>query len=209
MIKFALVESEFIRLPAANIDTDAILPARFLLALDRHGFGRHLFADERAADAAHPLNRPDAHAARILLAGPNFGCGSSREHAVWALHDCGVRVVIAPSFGEIFSLNCLKNGILPITLPPDGIESLAELPETAILRVDLHAKTICLPQGATIPIDIDDAQRIALLEGLDEIALIDRHRPRIKAFEAEQAALRPWLASIRALIDVRQGSAVS
>jgi 3-isopropylmalate/(R)-2-methylmalate dehydratase small subunit len=209
MTKFPLVESRFIRLPAANIDTDAMVPARFLLALDRRGFGQYLFADERAGDAAHPMNGPNAHAACILLCGPNFGCGSSREHAVWALHDFGIRVVIAPSFGEIFALNCFKNSILPITLRPECIETLAELPESATLRVDLEIKTIVLPHGTTIPIDIDDAKRLALLEGLDEIAQIDHYRSLIDAFEERQAALRPWLASIPALTAIRRSSRVS
>ena len=208
MTQFPPVVSGFISLPAANIDTDAIVPARFLLSLERRGLGRCLFADERAGDPTHPLDRPGACAAHILVAGPNFGCGSSREHAVWALHDFGIRVVIAPSIGEIFYLNCFRNGVLPIVPGPDCLKNIAQLADDAVLRVDLQAKTIDLPHGATFPFDIDEDRRIALLEGLDEIALIDRHLAAILDFEARQADLRPWLATVPALIDVRQGGKV-
>lgn len=173
----------------ANIDTDIIFPARFLVITAKRGLGRYAFHD-----------RPDlavAAGAEILVAGDNFGCGSSREQAPWALADLGIRAIVATGFGEIFQSNCFKNGILPIVLPAPEVERLhAAAGDGEPVTVDLAAQEIRLPQASIIPFAIDPARREALLEGLDEIARIrTRFAGPIAAFEAAQRHTSPWLWS--------------
>jgi 3-isopropylmalate/(R)-2-methylmalate dehydratase small subunit len=185
-------------LPDADIDTDVIFPARFLLLLDRQGLGRHLFHERRAAGSAHTpfvLSRAPFDRAEILVAGRNFGCGSSREQAVWALADFGIRCVIAPSFGEIFYGNCFQNGVLAITLADAEHRCVLEAAATgAPLIVDLDAQTIRLPNEQTIRFLIDPHRRRALLLGLDEIGtILAEDVADIAAFERRQRSEAPWL----------------
>lgn len=203
MEPFVTLESVAAPLPEAGIDTDVIFPARFLLLLDRAGLGRHLFHERRHArppgSPPFVLDRPPHDRARILVTGPDFGIGSSREQAVWALADFGIRCIIAPSFGEIFHANCFRNGLLPVTLPPaDHARILAEAEAARPLVVDLPAQTIRLAGGERIGFAIEPHRRQALLEGLDEIALLLREdADAIAAFEARQRAERPWLFPTR------------
>jgi 3-isopropylmalate/(R)-2-methylmalate dehydratase small subunit len=185
-------------LPDADVDTDVIFPARFLLLLDRAGLGRHLFHERRAqAPANEPfvLARPPFDKAEILVAGRNFGCGSSREQAVWALADFGIRCVIAPSFGEIFYGNCFRNGTLPITLPdPEHRDVMLAAASGAPLTVDLEAQEIRLPEGRAIAFQIDPHRRQALLLGLDQIGeILAGDAADIEAFESRQRTAAPWL----------------
>jgi 3-isopropylmalate/(R)-2-methylmalate dehydratase small subunit len=198
MKNFVALTSIAAPFPDADVDTDVIFPARFLLLLDRAGLGRHLFQERRAqAPASEPfvLARPPFDRAEILVAGRNFGCGSSREQAVWALADFGIRCVIAPSFGEIFYGNCFRNGTLPITLPDaEHAEVMAAAASGAALTVDLEAEVIRLPEGRTIPFQIDPHRRQALLLGLDQIGeILAGDAADIKAFESRQKAAAPWL----------------
>jgi 3-isopropylmalate/(R)-2-methylmalate dehydratase small subunit len=184
--------------PEADVDTDVIFPARFLLLLDRAGLGRHLFHERRAqAPANEPfvLSSVPFNKAEILVAGRNFGCGSSREQAVWALDDFGIRCVIAPSFGEIFHNNCFRNGVLPITLPDaEHAEVMAVASAGSPLTVDLEAQEIRLPDGRTIAFQINPHRRQALLLGLDQIgAILADDAADIKAFESRQKSAAPWL----------------
>ncbi len=188
-------------LPMANVDTDMIIPKQFLKTIRRTGLGRYLFHERRrtpegAEIASFVLNRPPWRDARILVAGANFGCGSSREHAPWALADFGIRCVIAPSFADIFFTNSGKNGILLITLPEADVATLmrdAQAAETAALAVDLEAGTITRADGSVIVFDIDDHRRHCLLNGIDDIGLTLGRTAVIEAYEARTAALRPWL----------------
>lgn len=186
-------------LPAADIDTDVIFPARFLLIAEKTGLSRHLFHEKRAgrADGAPPfiLDTPPFDAARILVAGSNFGCGSSREHAVWALADFGFRCVIAPSLGEIFASNCVRNGLLPVTLSePEHALVLAAARSGAPITVDLEEVRIVLPEGKAIPFTVGSHTRQALLRGLDEIGMILLDDvDDIAAFEERQRQAEPWL----------------
>jgi 3-isopropylmalate/(R)-2-methylmalate dehydratase small subunit len=195
MQAFIQLEAVAAPLDRANVDTDQIVPALYLQKPRSDNFGDYLFHDVRRD--ARGARRPDfvlndaAYAdARILVAGPNFGCGSSREHAVWALHDGGFRVVIAPSFGDIFYSNALKNGLLPVRLPEAVVESiLAELlaaPGTR-LRVNLETQTIASPHGRVEPFFIDPFARHCLLEGLDEIDYTLTQHARIEDYERRQA----------------------
>ena len=179
----------------SNIDTDLIIPKLFLKTLLRTGLGRHLFAELRYDDGGREvptfvLNQPPYRQATILLAGPNFGCGSSREHAPWALLDFGIRCVIAPSFADIFYNNCFANGILPIALPMAAIEDLATA--AGPLTVDLPAQTVAAA-GHLHPFDIDPARKASLIEGLDEIGRSLASLPAIEAFEARRSRETPWL----------------
>lgn len=198
MQKLVRIESVAAVLPEANVDTDAIFPARFLLLTTRDGLGEHLFQDRRL-NPDFPLNNPAVREAQILVAGENFGCGSSRENAVWALADYGFRVVIAPSFGEIFHTNCFRNSVLPIA--PDAgplaiVQSAAA--SGAMLAVDLASQTIALPDGTAIAFAIEPNRREALLNGWDETALIlNRDAADIAAFEARQRETMPWLYESR------------
>ena len=184
-----------------NVDTDRIIPKQFLKTIRRTGLGAHLFNDLRyTPDGAEisdfVLNREPWRRARILIAGDNFGCGSSREHAPWALLDFGIRCVIAPSFADIFYNNCFKNGILPVSLPEAAVASLleqAEAGDNARVTVDLENETVTAPDGARIAFEIDPFRRRCLLEGLDDIGLTLRKAAAIDAFEAERRARQHWL----------------
>jgi 3-isopropylmalate/(R)-2-methylmalate dehydratase small subunit len=191
-------------LPLANVDTDKIIPARFLKTIQRTGLGVHLFDTLRydANGGERPdfvLNQPPYRAANILLAHENFGCGSSREHAPWALLDFGIRCIIAPDFADIFYNNCFKNGILPIRLPRPTIDALmadAALGENARLTVDLHDQVVIRPDGTRIPFDIDAHRRHLLLEGLDEIGQTLARAAAIDSYEQQQRARLPWVPAL-------------
>ena len=188
-------------LPIINVDTDMIIPKQFLKTIKRTGLGKHLFDEMRYVDGEteNPdfvLNQPAYRKASIIIAGENFGCGSSREHAPWALLDFGVRCVIAPSFADIFYNNCFKNGILPIALPKDQVDALsaeAENGANATFTIDLAAQTIARPNGGVVSFDIDPGLKRRLLEGLDDIALTLDRAAAIDAFEAQRGQARPWL----------------
>ncbi len=188
-------------LPLANVDTDKIIPARFLKTIKRTGLGAHLFDTLRfdSSGAERPefvLNQPAYRHAEILIAHENFGCGSSREHAPWALLDFGIRCVIAPDFADIFHGNCFKNGILPIRLPREICEKLmddARMGGNARLTVDLERSVVVRPNGEEIPFEIDPFRRHCLLNGLDDIGQTLQHKPAIDSFEARQRAAQPWL----------------
>ncbi|QPK62177.1 3-isopropylmalate dehydratase small subunit [Methylomonas sp. LL1] len=195
-------------LDRANIDTDAIIPKQFLKSIRRAGFGPYLFDEWRYLDHGEPdmdctnrplnkdfvLNQPQYQGAQILLTRENFGCGSSREHAPWALEDYGFRAIIAPSFADIFFNNCFKNGILPIVLPNDDVNSLFdELNDGYQLTIDLEQQTITTPSGKIIGFNIDETRKYRLLNGLDDIALSLQHADKIKTYEAERAKRAPWL----------------
>ena len=193
MDKLDRIESVAVPLPEPEIDTDAIFPARFLLVIDRKKYRDHLFADRRR-DPAFALNQPQYAGAQIIVGGPRFGIGSSREHAVWALVDFGVRCIIAPDFGEIFRANCFKNGILPIALGGTEYAHVLEAAERAIpIVVDLNSAVIELPDKEAIPFSIDDDARTALLNGLDHIDLTLSKVAAIDAFEEVQRCEKPWL----------------
>jgi 3-isopropylmalate/(R)-2-methylmalate dehydratase small subunit len=202
MEKFTKVSGTAISLMRANIDTDAILPSRYLTrttVTGKSGFGPYLFADWRYEPdgkdkADFVLNRPENRDAKILLAADNFGCGSSREHAVWALVGYGIRCVIAPSFGEIFYTNSFNNGLLPLQLPLAQIESLAAQLEKGNrqMTVDLQAQTLTAPDGSVTKLTVDPARRDALLNGLDAIGLTMQTWDQISAWQAKDKARRPW-----------------
>lgn len=191
MREFIRVRGVAAPLPLANVDTDMIIPARFMKALTRDGLGTHLFAEWRfAPDGTERsdfiLNRPACRDAQILIADRNFGCGSSREHAVWALSDFGVRCVIAPSFGDIFASNARKNGLLLIRLPEALCERLraeVELAQYAPIEVDLAAQEIRLASGEIVGFAVDTGDRRVLMEGLDDIGRTLRHEAAISRFE--------------------------
>ena len=192
-------------IPLANVDTDMILPAAFLKTLSRQGLGRGLFYHQRIGpDGSETrdfvLNRSPWREAQILVALDNFGCGSSREHAPWALLDYGIRCIIAPSFAEIFQTNCFKNGMLPIVLPPVDVDRLlaaASIPETATLSVDLEACDIVTSDGAAIPFAVDPQRRARLLAGVDDVAHALQFAEAIGRHEAEVRLQSPWLADAR------------
>ncbi|TVQ55776.1 MAG: 3-isopropylmalate dehydratase small subunit [Rhodobacteraceae bacterium] len=202
MQKFDVLTGVAAPLPLINVDTDMIIPKQFLKTIKRTGLGKNLFDEMRYDEdgAERPdfvLNKPAYRDAKILVAGDNFGCGSSREHAPWALLDFGIRCVIAPSFADIFYNNCFKNGILPIVLPQAEVDKLmddAERGANAILTVDLEAQTISGPDGGSIAFDIDPHLKRCLLEGLDDIGLTLEKADAIAAFETRRAAAQPWLA---------------
>lgn len=203
MEKFTTLTAIAAPLLRINVDTDAIIPSREMKKVSKVGLKDGLFAGwryldpvARSEDPDFVLNRPPFRDARILLTGLNFGCGSSREHAVWALHEWGVRCIVAPSFGAIFYGNCVRNGILPIVLESGRIESLAALVEQAPakpLTVDLVAGTITAPDGSTIAFEVPPADREMLLEGLDAIAVTLKHGAAIDAFQAADRSRRPWI----------------
>ncbi len=195
-------------LDRANVDTDAIIPKQFLKSIQRAGFGPYLFDEWRYLDHGEPgmdctnrplnqdfiLNKPEYQGAEILLTRENFGCGSSREHAPWALEDYGFRAIIAPSFADIFYNNCFKNGLLPIHLPADVVDSLFnELTEGYRLTIDLAAQKITTPSGREITFDVDENRKYRLLNGLDDIGLTLQQADEIKAYEAARAKRAPWL----------------
>ncbi len=188
-------------LPMANVDTDKIIPGRFLKTIERKGLGKSLFADMRYEDdgAEKPdfvLNQPPYRGAEILVAYENFGCGSSREHAPWALLDFGIRAVIAPDFADIFHNNCFKNGVLPIRLPHDVCEQLmadARMGPNARITVDLPRQVVIRPNGEEIAFEVDPLRKERLLHGLDDIGETLRLAPAIDTYEARLKTERPWL----------------
>jgi 3-isopropylmalate/(R)-2-methylmalate dehydratase small subunit len=188
-------------LPKANVDTDQIIPARFLKSISRLGFGKNLFANFRFKEdgTENPdvvLNQEPYRKAEILIAFENFGCGSSREHAPWALLDFGIRCVIAPDFADIFHNNCFKNGVLPVRLPREICEKLmedAKMGGNARISVDLERQVVVRPNGEEIPFQIDPLRRHLMLNGLDDIGQTMQHAPAIDGFEARQRAAQPWL----------------
>ena len=186
-------------MPMDNVDTDMIIPKQFLKTIKRSGLARGLFYELRYDSDGNKipfvLDTPPYDRAKILVAGDNFGCGSSREHAPWAINDFGLRCVIAKSFADIFYNNCFKNGILPIAIKDDATLAalMADAEKGESLAVDLEAKTITRPDGSTIAFDTDDFRRHCLLNGLDDIGLTLKNAPDIEAFETRRAAERPWL----------------
>jgi 3-isopropylmalate/(R)-2-methylmalate dehydratase small subunit len=182
---FRRVTSRAAVLDRVDVDTDQIIPKQFLKRIERTGYGEFLFFDWMK-DPAFELRQPEAQGARILLAGRNFGCGSSREHAAWALQDYGIDVVIAPSFGDIFRTNSLKVGLLPIALPAEQVRELMDAPDG--LTVDLESQEIATADGRTFPFDVDSFDRERLLDGLDDIGLTLRHEAEIGAYEKTHPA---------------------
>lgn len=183
-------------LPAANLDTDVIMPKQFLKGIDRAGLAAGLFHHLRR-DPDFILNRPPWTGARFLVAGPNFGCGSSREHAVWGMVQLGIRAVIGSSFGGIFFDNCLNNGVLALALEPGVIEDLLALaadPASCEFTVDLPAQLILPGRGPAVPFAIDHRRKDALVRGMDAIAATLEGAEEIRAFEREHFAANPWLA---------------
>jgi len=200
MQKFIKVKGIAAPLPMVNVDTDRIIPKQFLKTIKRTGLGRYLFNDLRFTPdgkeiADFVLNQPPYRTAQILIAGENFGCGSSREHAPWALLDFGIRCVIAPSFADIFYNNCFKNGLLPLVLTHaqvDRLMALAQTPGTE-LTVDLETRRVTGPFNHSSDFTVDDFRRHCLLNGLDDIALTEQNAGEIAVYEKKQKAERPWL----------------
>jgi 3-isopropylmalate/(R)-2-methylmalate dehydratase small subunit len=209
MRKFAVETGLVMPLDRANVDTDFIIPKQFLKSIKRTGFGVNLFDEHRYLDKGEPgadnsgrplnkefvLNQPRYQSASILLARENFGCGSSREHAPWALDDYGFRVILAPSFADIFFNNCFKNGLLPIVLDKDIIDHLfQEVSSTPgyTLTVDLQQQTISRPDGSSIAFEVDSFRKHCLLNGLDDIGLTLEHADTIRSFEEQWRRTSPW-----------------
>lgn len=210
MNKFTLHTGIAAPLDRANIDTDMIIPKQFLKSIKRSGFGKNLFDELRYLDEGQPdqectgrplnedfvLNKARYQGASVLLARENFGCGSSREHAPWALEDFGIRSVIAPSFAEIFYNNCFKNGLLPIVLSDAQVDQLfteVEASEGYQLTINLEKQVVVTPSGEEIAFDIDGFRKHCLLNGLDDIGLTLQHADEIKAYEAKRKTEAPWL----------------
>lgn len=210
MEKFESFEGIVVPLDRANVDTDAIIPKQFLKSIKRSGFGQYLFDEWRFKDHGEPgmvvsqrevnpdfiLNKPRYQGAEILLARDNFGCGSSREHAPWALQDYGFRVIIAPSFADIFFNNCFKIGLLPVVLDSAVLDQLFKavtLTEGYQLSIDLAAQKVMAPDGAAFEFDVDSFRKHCLLNGLDEIGLTLQHAEKIKQFEQKRRQEQPWL----------------
>jgi 3-isopropylmalate/(R)-2-methylmalate dehydratase small subunit len=201
MDKFTTIEGVAAPLKMINVDTDMIIPKQYLKTIKRTGLAKGLFAEKRyrddgSEDPAFVLNQPAYRKAKILVAGDNFGCGSSREHAPWALLDFGIRAVISTSFGDIFYNNCFKNGILPIKVSPADLEKLfddAERGANATLTIDLEKQEIRGPDGGMIRFEVDPHRKHCLLHGLDDIELTLEKRPKIAAFEEKASAARPWV----------------
>jgi 3-isopropylmalate/(R)-2-methylmalate dehydratase small subunit len=200
MQKFTTLTGVAAPLPIMNVDTDMIIPKQYLKTIARTGLGKGLFSEMRylengAEDPSFVLNQPAWRHAAILIAGDNFGCGSSREHAPWALLDFGLRCVISTSFADIFYNNCFKNGILPVKVTQSELDALmsdAAAPDGATLTVDLAAEEIRRPDGGVIKFDIDPFRKHCLLNGLDDIGLTLEKVARIDAFEQATARSRPW-----------------
>ena len=211
MEKFTVHQGLVAPMDRENVDTDAIIPKQFLKSIRKTGFGPNLFDEWRYLDHGEPgmdpasrqpnpdfvLNQPRYAGASVLLARKNFGCGSSREHAPWALQQYGFRAILAPSFADIFFNNCFKNGVLPIVLEGSVIAQLFD--EVAVfpgyeLTVDLERQVIVKPDGAELPFDVQPFRKYCLLNGFDDIGLTLRQQDKIKAFEANRLATKPWLA---------------
>lgn len=193
-----------------NVDTDAIIPKQFLKSIARSGFGPNLFDEWRYLDKGEPgqdptsrqpnpafvLNQPRYAGASVMLARQNFGCGSSREHAPWAIGQYGIRAIVAPSYADIFFNNCFKNGLLPVVLPADVVDALfaavAATPGYA-LKVDLARQVVVTPQGVEHPFEVEPFRKHCLLNGLDDIGLTLQHQAEIEAFQAKRLTARPWL----------------
>ena len=210
MEKFHSCEGLVAPLDRANVDTDAIIPKQFLKSIKRSGFGQNLFDEWRYLDHGEPgmdaaqrkpspdfiLNLPRYHGAQILLARANFGCGSSREHAPWALQDYGFQVIIAPSFADIFFNNCFKIGLLPIVLDASAVDQLfceVQATEGYRLVINLEEQSVTTPSGESFFFEVDPFRKHSLLNGLDEIGLTLQHAGKIKAFEEKHRAAQPWL----------------
>ncbi|QFT94894.1 3-isopropylmalate dehydratase small subunit [Roseovarius sp. THAF9] len=201
MEKFVKLTGVAAPMPLVNIDTDMIIPKQFLKTIKRSGLGVNLFDEMRYDDNGEEipgfvLNQPAYREAKIIVAGDNFGCGSSREHAPWALLDFGIRCVISTSFADIFYNNCFKNGILPIVLPQEEVNKLmddAERGSNAVLTVDLENQEITGPDGGTIGFEVDPWRKHCLLNGLDDIGLTMEKAASIDAFESKAATERPWV----------------
>ncbi len=210
MRKFSLLDGLVVPLDRANVDTDAIIPKQFLKSIKRSGFGPNAFDEWRYLDHGEPgmdnsrrplnkdfvLNQPRYQGAQILLARENFGCGSSREHAPWALEDYGFIVIIAPSFADIFFNNCFKNGLLPIRLDADKVDVLFKAVEANAgykLKVDLEHQSITAPDGTVYKFEVDAFRKHCLLNGLDDIGLTLQHVDDIKTYEAKHRTAQPWL----------------
>lgn len=210
MKKFTTMTGIAAPLDRANVDTDMIIPKQFLKSIKRSGFGPNLFDELRYLDEGQPdqdcsgrplneefvLNKPRYKGTSVLLARENFGCGSSREHAPWALEDFGIRAVIAPSFAEIFFNNCFKNGLLPIVLSDEQVDQLfkeVEAAEGYELTIDLESQKVITPSGAELAFDVDDFRKHCLINGLDDIGLTLQYADDIKAYEAKARQQSPWL----------------
>ena len=199
--KFTTLEGVAAPLKIINVDTDMIIPKQYLKTIKRTGLGKGLFSEQRYKDdgSENPnfvLNKPSYRKAKILVAGDNFGCGSSREHAPWALGDFGIRCIISTSFGDIFYNNCFKNGILPIRVSHEELDKLfddADRGSNATLTVDLEKQEIRGPDGGTIKFEIDPFRKHCMLNGLDDIGLTMEKGKSIDMFEAKEKAERPWL----------------
>lgn len=212
MDKFTLHKGLVAPMDRENVDTDAIIPKQFLKSIKRSGFGPNLFDEWRYLDHGEPgqdpasrkpnpdfvLNQPRYAGASVLIARSNFGCGSSREHAPWALQQYGFRAILAPSFADIFFNNCFKNGLLPIQLPESAISQLFDevkaFPGYQLI-VDLPRQVVVKPDGAELPFDIEPFRKECLIGGLDEIGLTLQHTDKIRAYEAQRIAAKPWLAN--------------
>ena len=212
MKSFTTLTGTVVPLDRANVDTDQIIPKQFLKSIRRTGFGDNLFdawrfldegsmgqtPNERRINSTFVLNQPRYQGATILLARANFGCGSSREHAPWALEQFGFRALIAPSYADIFFNNCFKNGVLPIVLPADQVSRLFDEVAGFVgyqLTIDLPRQVIVKPDGSEIPFDVQPFRKYCLVNGFDDIGLTLRHADKIRAFEAERLARQPWLAN--------------
>ena len=201
MDKFENLSGVAAPMPMINVDTDMIIPKQFLKTIKRSGLGVNLFDEMRYDDDGKEipdfvLNQPAYRDAEILVAGDNFGCGSSREHAPWAIKDFGIRCVIAPSFADIFYNNCFKNGILPIALPQEQVDILmaeAQKGSNARIEVDLEAQTVTTSDGTKIAFEVDAFKKHCLLEGLDDIGLTMEKAAAIDTFAASASAARPWV----------------
>ncbi|RYH04280.1 3-isopropylmalate dehydratase small subunit [Salipiger sp. IMCC34102] len=201
MDKFDKLTGVAAPLPLINVDTDMIVPKQFLKTIKREGLGVNLFDEMRYDDDRNEipdfvLNQPQYRDAEILVAGDNFGCGSSREHAPWAIKDFGIRCIIAPSYADIFYNNCFKNGILPIVLPQDQVDVLmndAEKGSNARIEIDLEAQTITSSDGEVFTFEVDSFKKHCLMNGLDDIGLTLEKAASIRDFEAQASAARPWV----------------
>ncbi len=187
------VEGRAVPFGRKNVDTDLIIPARWLKTVTREGLGRGAFETVRE-DPDNVFDSPAFKGAPIVIAGDNFGCGSSREHAAWALLDMGVKAVIAPSFSDIFAGNAFKNGILTVVLPQAQVDRLMEVAETDPIAIDLEHQTVTTPFQDRFTFEIDPFRKMCLLEGLDEVGITLTHEDALVAYEARLKASRPWLA---------------
>lgn len=187
------VEGRAIPFGRKNVDTDLIIPARWLKTVTREGLGRGAFEALRE-DADNLFDSPEFKGAPILIAGDNFGCGSSREHAAWALLDMGVKAVIAPSFSDIFAGNAFKNGILTVVLPQEQADRLLEVAATDPIAIDLEHQTVTTPFQDRFTFEIDPFRKMCLIQGLDEVGITLTHEDALAAYEARMKAQRPWLA---------------